>query len=539
MLRPSPAFFTSGLLWLATLALTAAEPDLLAQGRLIYLQHCVICHQAAGQGSPGTFPPLAKSDYLAADRKNGILSIVQGLSGPITVNGQNYNGAMPAFVLDDVQVAAVLTYVRSSWGNTGDAITADEVRNVRKKSRFPTLEKLKAAAAYPPLPAAPAGLAIREVARFSESPVRIASDGRGKVLYVLASSGNVWRLETAIGQFKQIISSLDYAEPKRGEIGTIGLTLDRSNRLYVVLDRRLETAPFMTNEVTIYQSTTTTNGEPAGLTPFFRVNYPWGIGQFNHGVGHIAQGPDGLIYVASGSRTDANEEGKDARFFKGGEVGLTSSIWQVDPAAKRPPGVFARGLRNPYGFCWNNRGEMFATDNGPDADAPEELNFIEQDKHYGFPYQFSNWTNKPYAHTPDAPAGLTFTRPIANLGPDGGFEGKPLYTFGPHTSPAGLVYLGKEFPESLRDSFLVARFGNLIRAPKDIGFDLLQMRLKKNTAGVYEATTHALLPHLGRPIDVHLGAGGKIFIAEYTRLLDNNSGLPMLPGRILELSVKK
>ncbi len=506
MLRPLPAFFTSGLLWLATLALTAAEPDPLAQGRLIYLQHCVICHQAAGQGSPGTFPPLAKSDYLAADRKNGILSIVQGLSGPITVNGQNYNGAMPPFVLDDVQVAAVLTYVRSSWGNTGDAITADEVRDVRKKSRFPTLEKLKAAAAYLPLPAAPAGLAIREVARFSESPVRIASDGRGKVLYVLASSGNVWRLETATGQLKQIISSLDYAEPKRGEIGTIGLTLDRSNRLYVVLDRRLETAPFMTNEVTIYQSTTTTNGEPAGLTPFFRANYPWGIGPFNHGVGHIAQVPDGLIYVASGSRTDANEEGNDARFFKGGEVGLTSSIWQVDPDAKRPPGVFARGLRNPYGFCWNDRGEMFATDNGPDADAP---------------------------------AGLTFTRPIANLGPDGGFEGKPLYTFGPHTSPAGLVYLGKESPESLRDSFLVARFGNLIRAPKDIGFDLLQMRLKKNTAGVYEATTHALLPHLGRPIDVHLGAGGKIFIAEYTRLLDNNSGLPMLPGRILELSVKK
>lgn len=520
-------------------AFAAEVPDVSAQGRLLYLQNCVICHQATGQGAPGTFPPLAQSDYLTATRTNGILALVQGLSGPITVNGQNYNSAMPPFVFDDAQVAAVLTYIRSSWGNTADAITADEVRVVRAKSRFPTVEKLKAAATYPPLPAAPAGMAVREVARLSENPVRIASDGKGKVLYLLTQAGNVWRLEPATGKLKQIISSADYAEPKRGVISTIGFTLDPKQRLYIVLDRRLEGEPFATNEVTIYRSTSSTNGDPAGLAAFFRVTYPWGIGPFNHGVGHIATGPDGLIYVGSGSRTDANETGPGGRLFTGGEVGLTSSIWQVDPDQNRPPSVFARGLRNPYGFCWNERGEMFATDNGPDADAPEELNLIEKGKHYGFPYEFSNWTNKPYAHTPDAPAGITFTRPIANLGPDGGFDGQPVYTFGPHTSPAGIVYLGKEFPESLRDSFLVTRFGHLIKDPKDTGFDLLQMRLKKNAQGVYEATTHAILPRLGRPIDVHLGANGKIFVAEYTRLLDNKSGLPMLPGRILELSVKK
>ena len=47
-------------------------------------------------------------------------------------------------------------------------------------------------------------------------------------------------------------------------------------------------------------------------------------------------------------------------------------------------------MRNAYGFCWNERGEMFATENGPDADAPEELNQIEQGRHYGFPYTFAN-----------------------------------------------------------------------------------------------------------------------------------------------------
>ena len=65
---------------------------------------------------------------------------------------------------------------------------------------------------------------------------------------------------------------------------------------------------------------------------------------------------------------------------------------------------------------------MFLTENGPDADAPEELNLIESGRHYGFPYQFSDWTRKAYDRTPDAPEGLTLTVPIPNVGPDGGFD---------------------------------------------------------------------------------------------------------------------
>ena len=74
---------------------------------------------------------------------------------------------------------------------------------------------------------------------------------------------------------------------------------------------------------------------------------------------------------------------------------ITSNIWRIDPKAEKPTlEVYARGVRNAYAFCWNDRGEMFATENGPDADAPEELNQIEQGRHYGFPYTFANWTKR-------------------------------------------------------------------------------------------------------------------------------------------------
>jgi len=67
----------------------------------------------------------------------------------------------------------------------------------------------------------------------------------------------------------------------------------------------------------------------------------------------------------------------------------------------------------------------------------EELNLIERGKHYGFPYTFADWTRKAYEHTPDPPPGLNSPLPIANFGPAGGFDGKPIYTFDPHRLQAG------------------------------------------------------------------------------------------------------
>ncbi|HWN95447.1 MAG TPA: c-type cytochrome [Methylomirabilota bacterium] len=525
--------YSIALLTCAALTLFAADEEksaAMAKGKLLYLQHCVICHQGSGQGTPGTFPPLAKSDYLMAKPENGIRPIVEGLSGRITVNGSNYNNTMPPILITDEQVAAVLTFVRNTWGNEGEAITAAQVQAVRSKSRFATYEALKAAANYAPLPQAPDGFSIREVIRFTENAVRLALKPGSDDVFVLSEPGNIWRVGRNAA-LQQVLRGEQYLEPKRGHAGTLGFTFDQTGRLFITSNRRLDTRPFVTNEVTIYRSTSA--GAPFAVEPYVRLRYPWGIGPFNHGVSHIAQGPDGFLYVTSGSRTDGNEPGKDPRYFGGGELDMTACIWRLPTDGAREPEIFARGLRNSFGFCWDDRAAMFATDNGPDADMPEELNVIDRGHHYGFPFRFGASANKPYAYTPDAPIEVSFTRPVANLGPDGGFQATALATFAPHSSPAGMIFCGPEFPESVRGTFLVTRFGNLLKSDKDVGFDLLQMRVKKTAAG-YEAETKTWLAPLARPIDV-VAVDGKIYVLEYSRPLNHKGDVPMLPGRLLEL----
>ena len=105
------------------------------RGRQVYMQTCFVCHQPGGEGVPNQIPPLAKSDLLMSDRTGAIRGVLQGRSGEISVNGAKYNGTMiPLNYLTDSQIANVLTFVRNSWGNSGDAVNADEVRSLREAS---------------------------------------------------------------------------------------------------------------------------------------------------------------------------------------------------------------------------------------------------------------------------------------------------------------------------------------------------------------------------------------------------------------------
>ena len=96
-----------------------------------YSSICAACHQPSGLGIPVAFPPLAGSDYLNADKKRAIATVVRGLSGAITVNGQPFNSVMPALGLSDEDVANALTFVYSQWGNAGHEVTPGEVKAVR------------------------------------------------------------------------------------------------------------------------------------------------------------------------------------------------------------------------------------------------------------------------------------------------------------------------------------------------------------------------------------------------------------------------
>lgn len=100
-------------------------------GASIYATNCAACHQPDGQGIENAFPPLAKADYLNADKVRSIKVVTGGLSGPIKVNGKNYNSVMPAWSLNDEEVANVLTYIYNSWGNSGVEVTPAEVKKHR------------------------------------------------------------------------------------------------------------------------------------------------------------------------------------------------------------------------------------------------------------------------------------------------------------------------------------------------------------------------------------------------------------------------
>ena len=84
---------------------------------------------------------------------------------------------------------------------------------------------------------------------------------------------------------------------------------------------------------------------------------------------------------------------------------------------------------------------------------------------------------------------------------------------------------------------LLTRFGNFIREPRDAGFDVLQIRLKKNSQALYEAGVHSFLAPLGRPVDIHQNGRGRVYILEYSRPTTPSLSYSM-PGRIIELSVE-
>jgi len=107
----------------------AAAPD----GKMLFASKCAACHQATGLGG-GPYPPLAgNADVTAPDTANLILTVLNGRSGPIQVNGKTFSGAMPAWKdqLSDGDLAAVLTYIRSAWTNNAAAVTAPQVAAAR------------------------------------------------------------------------------------------------------------------------------------------------------------------------------------------------------------------------------------------------------------------------------------------------------------------------------------------------------------------------------------------------------------------------
>ncbi|MDY0749051.1 c-type cytochrome [Paucibacter sp. R3-3] len=109
-------------------------------GGALFASLCVACHQASGQGLPGVFPPLAGSEWVKGKDSTVAAIVLHGITGSITVKGTVYNGSMPTFKdqLSDAQIAAVLSHIRSQWGNDAPPVTEQTVGQARETNKART-----------------------------------------------------------------------------------------------------------------------------------------------------------------------------------------------------------------------------------------------------------------------------------------------------------------------------------------------------------------------------------------------------------------
>ncbi|MEO6290876.1 MAG: c-type cytochrome [Ginsengibacter sp.] len=103
-------------------------------GTQVFNTYCISCHQHNGKGDGSRFPPVVNSDWVNGDKKRLISAVLNGINGPIEVNGKSYNSPMPQHsFLKDEEIAQVLTYIRKHFNNNPDSITSKEVSAIRKK----------------------------------------------------------------------------------------------------------------------------------------------------------------------------------------------------------------------------------------------------------------------------------------------------------------------------------------------------------------------------------------------------------------------
>ncbi|MFL5730736.1 MAG: c-type cytochrome [Cytophagaceae bacterium] len=130
-----------GILFLISVAALCYETMVKAQsfdistdhpGKAVYDANCLSCHQADGRGVPGMNPTLVKTPWVLGNKTQLISIVLKGMTTPLTVNGEQFHNPMPAHTfLTDQQIADVLSYVRSSFGNKASAVKVEEVKKVR------------------------------------------------------------------------------------------------------------------------------------------------------------------------------------------------------------------------------------------------------------------------------------------------------------------------------------------------------------------------------------------------------------------------
>lgn len=402
--------------------------------------------------------------------------------------------------------------------------------------------------------------------------VRIKRDPISGNLYVLQNNGIIQRINFNSDTTSMTLSTV-YQKSDHHLNAPLGMIFGNDGTIYLVGN----------DSNTVLGTATVVKGVPVSPGSEKRtwsmiattVPYPYG-NVYNHRMSGVVLNPTGdSLYVNSGAATDHGEV-ENGGYRESGLTGIilrlpvngNSIILQNDRNWLRSNGyLFCEGTRNEFDLTYTANGDLFGVENSGDRDDPEELNWLREGRHYGFPWRQSvDWNPQQFTsynpHTdpllspnawgggnlyktfsndtafPKAPDSITFTDPIPSYGPDadhfrdtttGQVEdasqlGKRIYTFTAHRSPDGIVFdndsllagdlRGGAFVISLSNSALVTALG-------DTSEDLLLVNLSKDS-GNYSASVTRLVSGFNSPLGEEL-VGNKLFVVETGLFYVNNS----------------
>ncbi len=409
-------------------------------------------------------------------------------------------------------------------------------------------------------------LSISELTSVDAFSVRLSYDSFGDRLLLLQNNGNVYEVNTETGS-----KSLRFTSSSHGLNEVFGMDTDSNGNVYLVGNNRQgdlnqgQIARGRRNNALNFTWEMVAETEP----------YPLSNTAFDHTFNGIAVSPDDqFLYVNSGSRTDHGEIQDAGGVFPGvRETPITSAILRIpadstglyledDSTFLADNGyLFADGVRNSFDLTFDGNGRLFGTENAGDRDDSEELNWLKEGHHYGFPWRMgSNDTPMQFpGYDPDndllvnksstayqggyfyddpnypaPPAGIDFTIPVINNGPDADLyrdpvtgnildasdEGGDLKTFTSHRSPLGLVFdtegvLGGNYNN---DGFVLSWTGtesSLLSGMQDNGEDIMHLEFTIDAQSEFvETNVTRIASGFRNPIDAEL-IGNTLYVLEF------------------------
>ncbi|HTY11437.1 MAG TPA: T9SS type A sorting domain-containing protein [Bacteroidota bacterium] len=413
-------------------------------------------------------------------------------------------------------------------------------------------------------------ISVKQLGVVGSNSVRIKRDPVSHRLYIVQNNGLIQRVNFGTGGSATLTTVY---QPSVDSVNApLGITFGPDGTMYLTGN---DSTGVIGTAVVVKGVPDSLGSENRTWSVIARtVGYRYG-NIYNHRVNAIILNPTGdSLYINSGAATDHGELHNGFR-----EAGLTSIIWKLpisghdillqdDREWLRSNGyLFAEGIRNTFDFAYAGNGDLFGPENSDDRDDPEELNWLREGHHYGFPWRIGG-DNTPQQYTPydphtdpllsknawgggnlyvtysedstypARPDSITFTEPIPNAGPDadkfrdtttGAVKdahqlGTTDATFTPHLSIDGIVFdKDSIIAGDLKGNAFVISFSNssLITALNDTSQNLMAIALTKNDTG-YIAHVTKLVTGFNSPLGIEM-VGDTLYIVETGLQYSNNS----------------